>query len=129
MYNIIIFASTFLSVILLRGVSPLYLAASLFLLLSLCIAEVFPIGYRLLSIGLLIYLFFLLEELSRKNYRLYYVFFWFPVILTFASSFYSVQQETARLEERIEMGIGDELDASLKSTYIPYQLYWTDDDI
>ncbi|MCY1509379.1 EpsG family protein [compost metagenome] len=128
-YNIIIFASVILSIVFLRKFSFLYLAASLFLLISLCIAEVFPIGYRLLSIGLLIYLFFLLEELSRENYKLYYAFFWIPVALTFGSSFYGVLQETTRLEERIEMGIGDGLDASLKSTYIPYQFYWADDDI
>jgi len=128
-YNVIIFVSVLLSIIFLRKTSFLYFTSSLLLLFSLCIAELFPIGYRLLSIGLLIYLFFLLEELSRGNYRLYYSFFWIPVALTFGSSFYSVLQETTRLEERIEMGIGDGLDASLKSTYIPYQLYWMDDDI
>lgn len=128
-YNVIMFISVLVSVIFLRKVSFLYLAASFFLLVSLCIAEIFPIGYRLLSIGLLLYLFFLLEELSRGNYKFYYAFFWIPVALTFGASFYSVLQESSRLEERIEMGISDGLDASLKSTYIPYQFYWADDDI
>lgn len=128
-YNVIIFINVVVSIIFLRKVSFLYLAVSFFLLISLCIAEIFPIGYRLLSIGLLLYLFFLLEELSRGSYRLYYAFFWIPVALTFGSSFYSVLQETTRLEERIEMGVGDGLNASLKSTYIPYQFYWADDDL
>lgn len=128
-YNVLIFISVLGSVVLLRKASLLYLAVSFFLLISLCVAEVFPIGYRLLSIGLLIYLFFLLEELSRGNYRLYYAFFWIPVALTFGSSFYGVLQETSRLEKRIEMGVGGGLEFSLKSTYIPYQFYWADDDL
>lgn len=128
-YNVIVFISVLSSIVLLRKASFLYLAASFFLLISLCIAEIFPIGYRLLSIGLLLYLFFLLEELSRGSYRFYYAFFWIPVALTFGSSFYSVLQETSRLEKRIEMGMGDGLESSLKSTYIPYQFYWADDDL
>lgn len=126
-YNVLIFISVFFSIVMLRKVSFLYLAVSFLLLLSLCIAEIFPIGYRLRTIGLLLYFFFLLEELSRGNYRLYYIFFWFPVALTFGLSFYGVLKETSRVQERVVMG--DHLDDALKSTYIPYQFYWQDDDL
>ncbi|MCY1513223.1 EpsG family protein [compost metagenome] len=128
-YNVVLAICVLASVVFFREVSFSYLAVSFFLLVSIVLAELFPIGYRLLSIALLLYFYFLLEELARGEYRLYYVFFWFPMLLTFGALFNGVINEVPSLEERIQMGVGEGLEESLKSTYIPYQFYWADDDL
>lgn len=126
-YSILMMLSVIFSVVFLRTVSSLFLMASIYLFVSLVLAEIFPIAYRLVGIAQLIYFYFLLEELSRGSYRVYYIFFWAPVLLTFVLQFYGVVKEPSRLEERIKIGEANE--DALKSTYIPYQFYWNDNDI
>lgn len=121
------FINVLVSIVILRRVSFVFLWASCLLLLSLIISEFYPIGYRLVTIGLLIYLYFLLEELSARGSRVSYFFFWAPVCLAFSVFMYGLVNEVSVLESRI--AAGENLSDSLRSTYIPYEFYWQDSDL
>lgn len=115
------------SVVVLRTSSRLFFGAALFALIALGISEFYPIGYRLWIFAFLIYLYFLLEELSSRTSKVNYLLFWAPVSLYFIISIYSMYNETATLERRISEG--EDLEEAFKSTYIPYEFYWDDKDI
>lgn len=121
------FINVLVSVFVLRKVSVVFLWISCLLLLSLVVNEFYPIGYRLVTIGLLLYFYFLLEELSTRSSRLNYVFFLAPVFLAFSIFMYGLINEVPVLEKRI--AAGEDLDNSLRSTYLPYEFYWADDDV
>ncbi|WP_137821635.1 EpsG family protein [Pseudomonas sp. D(2018)] len=121
------FINTLVSIFVLRKVSFVFLWVSCLLLLSLVVNEFYPIGYRLVTIGLLLYFYFLLEELSTRTSRLNYLFFWAPVFLVFSIFMYGLVNEVSVLEKRI--AAGDDLENSLHSTYIPYEFYWADEDV
>lgn len=125
--GVLFFINVLVSVFILRKVSIVFLWVSCLLLLSLIVNEFYPIGYRLVTIGLLLYFYFLLEELSARPSKLNYLFFWAPVFLAFSIFMYGLVNEVSVLEKRI--AAGEDLDNSLRSTYLPYEFYWADDEV
>lgn len=125
--GVLFFINVLMSVFILRKVSIVFLWVSCLLLLSLIVNEFYPIGYRLVTIGLLLYFYFLLEELSARPSKLNYLFFWAPVFLAFSIFMYGLINEVSVLEKRI--AAGENLDNSLRSTYLPYEFYWADDEV
>lgn len=125
--GVLIALNVLVSIVLLRSPSRVLLGSSLLLLLALVVEVYHPIGYRLVNIGLLFYLYFLLEHLACHKSRLCYIFFWAPVLMVFTLSLHNMLNERAVLEARIASG--ESLDDALKSTYIPYEFYWQDSDV
>lgn len=125
--GVLFFVNVLASVFILRKVSFVFLWVSCLLMLSLIVNEFYPIGYRLVTIGLLLYFYFLLEELSARASKMNYVFFWAPVFLAFSIFMYGLVNEVPVLEKRI--AAGEDLANSLRSTYLPYKFYWADDDV
>lgn len=123
----IMFVSVLASILFLRKLSRIFLGASFLFLSSIVINEFYSIGYRFIIIGLLLYLYFLLEELSKRNSRVGYFFFWAPVLLNFAILIKSIPEEPLKLEERALRG--EDVSKAINSTYIPYEFYWNDSDI
>lgn len=116
-----------ISIILLRSPSRMLLGSSLLLLLALIVEIYYSIGYRLVNMGLLFYLYFFLEYLSYRRYKWCYIFCWAPVFMVFTLSLHNMVNERSVLEARIASG--ESLDNALKSTYIPYEFYWQDSDV
>lgn len=126
-YGLLVMANVFVSVILFHRASVMFFGAALFLIMALLIYSFYPIGYRLVTVALLLYLFFLLEVLSAVKYSWYYMFFWAPVLLTFGAFVYAMTVEAEYLNARI--ADGEPRGDALESTYIPYEFYWVDKSI
>jgi hypothetical protein len=124
-YGLLIMVNVVASVVLLSRANFLFFGSSLFLIVSIVLYGYHPIAYRFVTIALLLYLFFLLEALSRARYSWGYIFFWAPVILTFGVVVQGIANESDILNERINAG--EPLEGALNSTYIPYEFYWDDE--
>tara|TARA_R100001244_G_scaffold259_2_gene366 strand:- start:11375 stop:12232 length:858 start_codon:yes stop_codon:yes gene_type:complete len=123
-YGLLIVANVVASVFLFSRANFLFFGSSIFLIVSVVLYGYHPIAYRLITIALLLYLFFLLETLSCVRHSWGYIFFWAPVILTFGVLVHGVANEAEILNERINSG--EPLEEALNSTYIPYEFYWDD---
>ncbi|WP_207886322.1 EpsG family protein [Pseudomonas sp. 30_B] len=126
-YGTLITINVLASILLLPRVSYLFFGSAILLILSAVAYSFYPIAYRFIVIALLIYLFLILEVLSKSRYSWGYIFFWAPVALTFSVLIYGISEERTILEQRIASG--EPLDNALESTYIPYEFYWQDESI
>ncbi|MDQ7985753.1 EpsG family protein [Pseudomonas sp. G34] len=127
LYGFLISINVLGSVLFLPRVGRLFLFSAFYLIVAVVAYSFYPIAYRFITIALLVYLFFLLETLSRLRYSWGYMFFWLPVILSFGILVYGISEERIILERRIASG--EPLENALESTYLPYEFYWLDSGI
>lgn len=124
-YCVLIIANVVASVVIVSRGRFLFYGSALFLIFSVVLYGYHPIAYRLVTVALLLYLFFLLEAIACVRRSWVYIFFWAPVVLTFSIVMQGVASETDMLIERINAG--EPLEGALDSTYIPYGFYWDDE--
>lgn len=104
------------------------LKSSAFILLTAYVFYfIYPAAYRFIIMAQVIYLYFLFQNLSTNNFQTKkFIVLWPFVGYLFLANLISIYNESSTLSAKINF---TEIEFnSLNSTYIPYKLYWHDEN-
>lgn len=108
-----------------RGISQYSFRSAIFLAICYGALMFFPIFYRFIILGHVIYFYGLLEGGGKLNFQNKSSWLFLPLfVLLFLQGAYGVYNESEALERRSRAG--EDVVQALESTYIPYKFYWDD---
>jgi len=115
-------AVTLLSI---KNLSKEFCITGLIIMALFSLAMIYPIAYRGIVLGWVLYFYFLSRDLTSSNQTGLFKYYLYPllIVLSFTNIIYIIN-ESDRVSDRISVDLSADV---LDSTYIPYKFYWNDD--